>query len=125
MAKSDLDEFFVHTAKVETYLGEGSNGSVYAAPVVLSPSSTPPNGVFADDSRKLVRNSTGEQVISETTLYTSIDNVALFVEKSRVTMLNDPDGDDIVPQRAALVIKVNANDSGGLDLPDHLAVSLT
>jgi hypothetical protein len=72
-----------------------------------------------------VRNGKGEQVISETTLYTSIDNVALFVEKSRVTLLNDPDNDGIVPQRTALVIKVNANDSGDLDLPDHLAVSLT
>lgn len=117
MSKSDLDEFFVHTASVETYLGEGSNGSVYAPPVTVA--------CFADDSRKLVRASATEQVISETTLYTSIDHVALFVEKSRVTMLNDPDGDDIVPQRSALVIKVNANDSGALDLPDHLAVSLT
>lgn len=125
MSTNDFDEFFVHTAKVETYLGEGSNGAVYAAPVILSPGDNPPNGVFADDSRKLVRNATGEQVISETTLYTSIDNVRLFTAKSRVTMMSDPDGDDITPPRAALVIKVNANDSGALDLPDHLAVSLT
>jgi hypothetical protein len=125
MSKNELDEFFVHTAKVETYLGEGSNGSVYAAPVTLSPTSTPPNGVFADDSRKLVRNANGEQVVSETTLYTSISNVGLFTEKSRVTILGDSDGDEITPGRAALVIKVNANDSGTLDLPDHLAVTLT
>jgi hypothetical protein len=117
MSKNELDEFFVHTASVATYQGEGSNGAVYAAPVTVQ--------CFADDSRKLVRNSNGEQVISETTLYTSIDNVALFVEKSRVTMINDPDSDNIVPQRTALVIKVNANDSGALDLPDHLAVTLT
>ncbi|WP_434315839.1 hypothetical protein [Leifsonia sp. P73] len=125
MSTDDFDDFFVHTAKVETYLRDNSNGAVYAAPIILSPGDNPPNGVFADDSRKLVRNGKGDQVISETTLYTSIDNVALFVEKSRVTLLNDPDKDGIVPQRTALVIKVNANDSGDLDLPDHLAVSLT
>lgn len=117
MSDNDFDEFFVHTASVETYLGEGSNGARYAPAVTVA--------CFADDSRKLVRNGKGDQVISETTLYTSIDNVALFVEKSRVTMINDPDSDNITPQRTALVIKVNANDSGTLDLPDHLAVSLT
>lgn len=117
MSKHDLDEFFVHTAKVETYLRDNSNGAVYAAPVTVA--------CFADDSRKLVRNGKGDQVISETTLYTSIDNAHLFAEKSRVTMQNDPDSDDLVPQRTALVIKINANDSGALDLPDYLAVSLT
>lgn len=117
MSAHDMDEFFVHTAKVETFLGDGSNGPRFAAPVTVA--------CFADDARRLVRSSPTEQVISETTLYTSIDNVRLFVEKSRVTMINDPDSDDITPQRTALVIKVNANDSGSLDLPDHLAVSLT
>ncbi|MBO1739669.1 hypothetical protein [Leifsonia sp. TF02-11] len=125
MSAHDLDEFFVHSVRVEKYLGEGSNGSVYAPAVLLSPTNTPPNGVFADDARKLVRNGKGDQVVSETTLYTSIDNAALFVEKSRVTVVNDADEDDITPSRAALVIKVNANDSGDLDLPDHVAVSLT
>jgi len=125
MSANDLDEFFVHTAKVETYIGEGSNGARYADPVILSPTSTPPNGVFADDSRRLVRDGKGDQVISETTLYTNIGNASLFTEKSRVTLINDQDGDDITPQRTALVIKINANNSGSLDLPDHLAVSLT
>jgi hypothetical protein len=118
MSAHDLDEFFVHTASVETWLGTGSNGDVYASPAVVIQ-------CFADDARKLVRNANGEQVVSETTLYTTNDHVALFVEKSRVTFLNDPDGDGIVPSRTALVIKVNANDSGALDLPDHLAVTLT
>jgi hypothetical protein len=121
MSDHDLDEFFVHSVSVETWKGTGPNGDVYNTAVVLAP----PNGVFVDDSRKLVRNSAGEQVVSETTLYTSINNVALFIEKSRVTVLADSDGDEITPMRAALVIKVNANDAGNLDLPDHLAVTLT
>jgi hypothetical protein len=125
MADNDMDDFFVHTVSVEKWLGTGSNGDVYAAPVTLSPASTPPNGAFVDDARKLVRNANGEQVISETTLYTSILNAPLFVEKSRVTVLGDSDGDELTPGRASLVIKVNANDSGALDLPDHLAVTLT
>jgi hypothetical protein len=118
MSDNDFDEFFVHTASVEKWLGTGSNGDVYASPAVVIQ-------CFADDSRKLVRNANGEQVISETTLYTSILNAPLFVEKSRITVLGDSDSDELTPGRASLVIKVNANDSGDLDLPDHLAVSLT
>lgn len=116
MSDNDFDDFFVHTASVETWLGTGSNGDIFATPVTVA--------CFADDSRKLVRDKDKQQVISETTLYTSITHTALFVEGSRVTVLGDSDGDEPAG-RAAFVIKVNANDSGTLDLPDHLAVSLT
>jgi hypothetical protein len=116
MSDNDFDEFFVHTASVEKWLGTRSNGDIFAAPVTIA--------CFADDSRKLVRDKDKQQVISETTLYTSITNAALFVAKSRVTVLGDSDSDDPAG-RAAFVIKVNVNDSGALDLPDHVAVSLT
>lgn len=116
MSDNEFDDFFVHTASVEKWLGTGSNGDIFAAPVTIA--------CFADDSRKLVRDKDKQQVISETTLYTSITNASLFVEKSRVTVLGDSDGDEPTG-RAAYVIKINANDSGNLDLPDHLAVSLT
>jgi hypothetical protein len=124
MSADDMADFYVHTAKVETFLSRGSNGNLYGPPVILSPDSTPPNGVFADDSRKLVRSKDGSQVVSETTLYTSPVNARLFKPGSRVTILNDADDDDLAPI-AAYVIKANSNTSGDLDLPDHVAVSLT
>lgn len=119
-----MADFYVHTAKVEPFLGKGSNGAVFGPSVILSPDSTPPNGVFADDSRKLVRDKDGSQVVSETTLYTSPVNARLFKPGSRVTILNDADEDDLAPI-PAYVIKANSNTSGGLDLPDHVAVTLT
>jgi hypothetical protein len=112
----------VHTAKVEKFLGKGSNGDLFGPAVILSPVASPPNGVFADDSRKLVRSKDGSQVVSETTLYTSPVNAPLFVIGSRVTILGDTDDLD---RRPAYVIKANSNTSGSLDLPDHVAVSLT
>lgn len=120
MSADDLADFYVHTAIVETY--EGTNGygeDVFADPVTLDPAdvSVHPlgNGCWIDDSRKLVRNSTGEQVVSESTLYTYPSNAALFTPDSRVT----------VNGAVSRVIKVNSNTSGDLDLPDHVAVTLT
>jgi hypothetical protein len=118
MSDLDMADFWVHTAAVETFAGVNGYGvDTFAAPVTIT--------CLADDSRKLVRNAAGEQVISETTLYTSILNAALFTPDTRVTVLGDADNDELNPSQSARVIKVNGNDSGALNLPDHLAVSLT
>ena len=111
-----MAEFYVHTATVEKFLGETGYGvDTFAPPVVLSPNNAPANGVFADDSRRLVRNKDGEQVVSETTLYTYPAAAPYFTPDSKVTI----DG------KVSRVIKTNLNTSGDLDLPDHLAVTLT
>lgn len=103
-----MAEFYVHAAQVEMFLGESGYGvDLFADPVTIA--------CFADDSRKLVRNKDGEQVVSESTLYTYPINAPLFVADSRVTI----DGN------LSRVIKTNNNTSGDLDLPDHVAVSLT
>lgn len=116
MSDHDLDEFFMQTASVETWQGAGSVGDVFAAPVTVS--------CFIEDKRKLVRAKDGQQVISESTLYTSIVNVGLFVANSRVTVLTDADGDELTPTRMTRVIGQSAFDSGNLDLPDHLEITL-
>jgi len=104
---SGIEEFYVHTATVETHTGAGAFGDTYASPQTIA--------CYADDSRKLVRASDGEQVVSETTLYTYTTYAGLFTPETKVT----------VGGRTALVVKVNTNDSGSLGLPDHVAVSLT
>lgn len=110
----DITEFYVDIAVVETITGTTGYGvDVFAAPVTLDPATG--NGCYVDDGRRLVRSTTGEQVISESTLYTDPSNAALFTPNSRVTV------DGIVSR----VIKANLNDSGPLGLPDHLAVTLT
>lgn len=108
MSAYDMDEFYVHTAAVEMFLGTSGYGvDQFAAGVVVP--------CFLDGARKLVRSADGEQVVAESTLYTYPVNAPLFVADSRVTT------DDGVSR----VIKTNTNTSGDLDLPDHVAISLT
>lgn len=104
--------WFVHTITVETFTGTTGYGvDVFDAPVELAP----PNGCWVDGSRKLVRNSAGEQVVSETTIATFNSNAALFTPDSKVTI------NGVISR----VIKANAGDSGSLNLPtDHLEVNL-
>lgn len=119
MSDNDLDEFFMQTASVETFKGTNGYGEdTFAPPVTLDPADTSVrptgNGCWIDGSRRLVRASTGEQVVSESTLYTFLDNGPLFEPNSRVTING-------IQSR---VIRTNLNTSGDLDLPDHVAVSL-
>lgn len=110
MSASELDEFYVHTVTVETFQGtSGSGTDLFSAPAILT------NGCFIEPKRRLVRDSTGEQVVSETTVYTYPTNAALFTPNSRVT----------VNGNVARVITVAPFDSGDLDLPDHVVINLT
>lgn len=94
-----------HTAVIEPYEGSGGLGDVYGDPVTVRG--------FADDKRRLVRDATGEQVVSETTFYCRLDTVA--PPGSRVT----------VNGRTVHVIQALRRDGGGLPTPDHLEVVLT
>jgi hypothetical protein len=108
MSADDMAEFYVHTATVEMFLGANGYGEdTFAAPVSVV--------CFADDARKLVRGKDGEQVVSESTLYTYPINAPLFTADSRVTL----------NEAMSRVIKTAVHDSGDLDLPDHTAVTLT
>lgn len=98
----------VHTVTVETKSGEDSWGNVVTVP------SGPILG-FLDDSRALVRSATGDQVVSESTFYTGPEHAALFTPESLVAL----------PDRPSTVIRCKTADSGPLDLPDHIAVTLT
>lgn len=117
MRSKGPSRFYVHTVTVETFQGTRAYGDVFAAPVTILG--------FMDDSRKLVRSSTGEQVVSESTFYTYPTNASLFTPDTKVTVVSDADNDELTPAQPARVIKTNANDSEALNLPDHLAVTLT
>jgi hypothetical protein len=87
---------------VETYTGDGSYGPVFEAPVTVK--------VNVDQTRRLVRNTAGDEVVSEATLAVHpaprdettgllLDATTLFAPESRVTI----DG------RVARVIGVKPN----------------
>ncbi|MDQ0854783.1 hypothetical protein QFZ79_002894 [Arthrobacter sp. V4I6] len=101
-------EFMVHEVTVETKSGEDSWGNVHTV------TSAPIPG-FLDDSRALVRSAAGDQVVSESTFYTGKEHAPLFAPESLVNL----------PDRVSTVIRCKTADSGPLDLPDHIAVTLT
>jgi len=87
---------------VETYSGEGAYGPNFDAPVTVK--------VNVDQTRRLVRNTAGDEVVSEATLAVHpaprdettralLDATTLFTPESQVT----------ISGRAAKVISVKAN----------------
>lgn len=106
MSADDLADFWVHTVTVEALTGSGGMGDTYAAPASLI--------CFVDDKRRLVRAASGEEIISESTLYAPAGTE--LPDQSRVTL---PSG------RVATVISTSIFDSAALDLPDHIVLALT
>lgn len=99
--------FYVHTVSVETLSGSGPYGDVYL------PATTIP--CFVDDSARLVRNKSGDEVTSSTTIYADPEYALVFAPDSRVT----------VNGRTAYIITTNSLNGGPLGLPDHVEVHLT
>jgi hypothetical protein len=108
MAESDLDDLYVHTASVEKYLGTNADGADLYDPAVDV-------ACYAEGQRRLVLNADGEQVVSETTVYTYPSKSDLFPPLSLVTVLGG----------TSRVIRLNTFTSGDLDLPDNLVIALT
>lgn len=104
----ELAEFYVHTVTVDTYKGSGPYGDAY------DPTSEP-IPCFIDESRRLVRSTNGEQIVSETTLWMDKEHYEAF----------KPDSIVQVNGHESTVITRSLADSGDLDLPDHLSVNLT
>lgn len=107
MSADDLDEFWVHTITVATYLGEGGNGPSYADPVDVP--------CFIDGGTKVTRTATGEQLVVNAPVYAPLTHAGTLLAGSKVTIRG----------RDARVLAATVYDSGALDLPDHVQVSLT
>ena len=93
-----------HTVTVEPYEGEGPFGPQFGTAVTVR--------CFVDDKRRLVRNPTGDEVVSESTFYAPLNTVC--PAHSRVT----------VNGRQTTVLAASRRDGGGLPTPDHLEVAL-
>ena len=103
----ELDLFWVHTTSVRTYEGSGPFGETYTDPQDVP--------CFIDSTRKLVRDQTGREVVSEATIQGPITHGAKFTPESLTTI----DG------RERTVITAANHYSGSLGLPDHFEVTTT
>ncbi|MGN8049551.1 hypothetical protein ACTJKO_07640 [Curtobacterium sp. 22159] len=106
MSATDLDDFWVHTLTVQTYLGEGGNGTSYADPVDVP--------CFIDGGVKVVRTATGEQLVVNAPVYAPLEHAAALVAESKVSMRG----------ATARILAATVYDSGSLDLPDHVQLTL-
>lgn len=95
-----------HTVSVEPLLGSGPYGDSYGPAVVVQ--------CFREDRRQLVRNSEGDEILSETAVYCRLDQVAKFPIGTRVTY----------GTKVAYVQVVAELDDGGLGAWQHLQVNL-
>ena len=110
MATDPLAQWWVHTVTVQRFAGAGAEGDTWDDPesAVLC---------FVSEKRQLVRAASGEQVVSETTVYFP-KTVADIPPESLVTI-----GAPFV-ERVTTVITASRHDGGGLPTPDHLEVAL-
>jgi hypothetical protein len=96
-----------HEVTVEAYAGTNGFGApTYAAAVT--------ERALVDEGRKLVRAPTGDEVISEATVFLRL--AATAPPESRITL---PSG------RVATVISAKRRDGGGLPVADHLELAVT
>jgi hypothetical protein len=103
----NITRMFNQTVELKTLTGGGTYGDHFAAPVTKK--------AFVNDGRKLVRDSTGTEVVSETTLYGPIGDVDDYKPGSEVT----------VNGRTAFVITAMRRDSAGPATIHHTQVQLT
>lgn len=100
--------YLVHQVTVEPYTGTGAYGDVYDTPRTRA--------CLVDEKRQLARNSDGDEVISEATLYLRRAHVPDFAPGSLVTL---PTG------RTATVITAADRSDGGLGAWQHLEVTVS
>lgn len=107
MSADDLDEFWVHTISVRTNLGEGGNGTIWSDPVTVP--------CFIDGGVKVIRTATGEQQVVNAPVYAPLAHAATLTAGSEVTMRGT----------TSRILAATVYDSGDLDLPDHVQITLT
>lgn len=107
-AADELEEFFVHSVTVVTPGEEGPWGPSEGT-------TSDPLRCFIDDTRRLVRDQQGTEVVSESSLTGPLEHHDQYPVGATVNL----------PYRQAEVISVSVADGRSLDLPDHVQVFVT
>lgn len=97
--------FLVHTATVTPKTGESSTGPLFGSPVDVA--------CLAEGKRRLVRNSNGDTVMADLTLYCEPGQADAIPVGSQVAALG---------RTATVLVSIN-HDSAGLGAPDHTEVN--
>lgn len=106
-----LDQFYVHTATVEQYLGSGTSGARYAAGVEIA--------CFLDAQQVATTAGSGQEVSQRATvLHCGPANAGLLAPLSRITSAQ------LAGDGTAHVQTCNILDGGTLGLPDHVEAVL-
>jgi len=99
----------IHESIVETYLGASGSGEQYAEPISLD--------CYVEDEPRLIRDQTGAEVVSSTTVIYDLDEVT--VDALRVQSLVTVFG------RTSTVLTVGRGDTAGqYNAVEHLEVTL-
>lgn len=102
-----IERFFTQPCTVEPFLGVTGYGvETFDTPVTVS--------CMVEDVRRTVTGKDGVDVTSNSTLYASINNAALFNTQARVTV------NGVITR----VIRTSRFATPGLNLPQHAVVSL-
>ncbi len=101
-----LNEFYVHTASVQTYTGTGPRGDTFASAVAVA--------CFVDDEQDVTLQGTTIAVSDLTKVYAPLSAASLFTPASKVT----------VNGQQARVTAMKRHSSGALGLPDHVEVTI-
>lgn len=104
---SDLESWWIHTVAVETFAGSGAYGDKYADAV--------PVLVNVEETTKLVRDSSGSEVVSSSTVRGDLTLAPMFTLGSLVTDSS---------RHEARVIAVSRFQDDELDM-DHFEASLS
>jgi len=73
-----LNSLWVHRVPVKTKIGDTSYGEKYAASVDVD--------CYIEDETKLVRDTSGSEVVSNSSLFADIDAASIFTQGSLVTL---------------------------------------
>ena len=106
-------QLLVHTVDVQTLTGSGAYGDVFAATVTVP--------AWIEEKRRLVRNTLGDQVVSEATIRTAVAHADLFSPGSLVTLHTELSN---VALRSSRVISEAFHTDGGAGAWQHLEVTV-
>jgi len=103
---------WVHTVSVQPFQGAGSFGDVWGTAQDVP--------CFLADGATLVRNSNGDEVVSQSRVFADASNIDLFPAGSKVTV-----NAGTAAERVARVIVALNHDSGSLRMGGVLEAHLT
>ena len=110
MTADPLADFWQHDVSVERFTGTDAFGvDVYATAETVTG--------FVDDTRRLVRDLAGQEVVASTTVYLPAAT-ADVPAGSKVTL------PAVFGGRSSQVVGVSRHDAGSLPLPAHLELAL-